>query len=160
MGMLHQWYLILLSPCQQLWFWCVPVYGRFVQRNPIESLQCHFLAPRQMCVYTTWLQLEVKLDVFCTSPKEQPHQLYHVAIGGTVSVRTFYIQQPHNCFLSFSTKSTSGLNTQFLNFAAYVICSKCAKLNSAKIIEVGSIAKICSAFFCASLSVEQLYSNY
>ena len=149
MGMLHQWYLILLSPCQQLWFWCVPVYGRFVQRNPIESLQCHFLAPCQMCAYTTWFQLEVKLDVFCTSP-----------IGGTVSVRTFYIQQPHNCFLSFSTKSTSGLSTQFLNFAAYVICSKCAKLNSAKIIEVGSIVKICSAFFCVALSVEQLYSNY
>ena len=53
--------------------WCVPVYGRFVQRNPIESLQCHFLAPCQMFVYTTWFQLEVKLDVFCTSPKEQPH---------------------------------------------------------------------------------------
>ena len=78
-AMLHQLYHIFMSSCQQLWclVCCVSVYGRFVQRNPTVSLHFYFKALFLVGVHPTWFQLEI--HILCTSPNEQPHQLYHAS---------------------------------------------------------------------------------
>ena len=84
-----EWWMEIIQPLcgipQSLWqqlclVCCVPVYGCFVHRSPTVYLYYHLLAFSGVCSYHLVL---VENPYFCTSPNEQVHPLYHIAIAGT-----------------------------------------------------------------------------